>query len=137
MDLHELQKMLWENTKTKGWHTAQLVDVPMGRLLSPDARRRVNEQVALIMTELAEIIEWTRTSDQVGHFYEGKYPNPNDSSAALNQLPKPVGIPSEIADVLIRTLNLASDLGIDALTAVEEKAAYNTTRPQRHGGKSC
>lgn len=55
-----------------------------------------------------------------------------DGSLVLN---KPCGIPSELADVVIRLLNLCAMRGIDIEAAVEDKMAYNATRPARHGGK--
>lgn len=48
---------------------------------------------------------------------------------------KPVGIPSELADIVIRVFDAAGRYGIDLEKAINEKMAYNATRPQRHGGK--
>lgn len=48
---------------------------------------------------------------------------------------KPVGFPTELADILIRTLDLAAALNIDIDQAVYLKMKYNETRPHRHGGK--
>lgn len=42
----------------------------------------------------------------------------------------------EIADILIRTLDMAADLGVDVDKAVRVKLAYNLTRPHKHG-KVC
>jgi NTP pyrophosphatase (non-canonical NTP hydrolase) len=41
----------------------------------------------------------------------------------------------EIADVLIRTLDLAYGLGMDVEVAVREKMEHNRTRPKLHGKK--
>jgi hypothetical protein len=46
---------------------------------------------------------------------------------------KPAGIPSEIADVLIRAFHFAGKHGIDLDAAVAEKMRYNATRPYKHG----
>ncbi len=49
---------------------------------------------------------------------------------------KPEGIPSELADVVIRVGHYAGANGIDLAGAVREKMVYNSTRPFKHG-KSC
>lgn len=48
---------------------------------------------------------------------------------------KPVGVPSELADVIIRTLDLCAAWDIDIDTAVEQKMAYNAEREHMHGGR--
>lgn len=42
----------------------------------------------------------------------------------------------ELADVCIRTFDLAAHLGIDLETAIYNKMAFNKTRPFKHGGKA-
>ena len=46
---------------------------------------------------------------------------------------KPEGYPTELADIIIRTLDLAYMLGIDIDAAVQEKLAFNATRGHKHG----
>jgi NTP pyrophosphatase (non-canonical NTP hydrolase) len=41
----------------------------------------------------------------------------------------------ELADIIIRTCQLAYRLGIGLDGAVQEKMDYNDTRPHKHGGK--
>ena len=48
---------------------------------------------------------------------------------------KPCGIPSELADVVIRVLHFCGKHGINIEAAVTEKMTYNETRPYKHGGK--
>jgi len=48
---------------------------------------------------------------------------------------KPEGIPAELADTMIRLLDLFAAFDIDIEAAMEKKMAYNRTRPIRHGGK--
>ena len=45
------------------------------------------------------------------------------------------GVPSELADIVIRVLDLAEYYGIDMGEAIAQKHAYNLTRPYKHGGK--
>ncbi len=46
---------------------------------------------------------------------------------------KPCGFPVELADAVIRLLDLAGRLGIDIGTVMQAKLAYNQTRPAKHG----
>ena len=48
---------------------------------------------------------------------------------------KPEGLPIELADALIRLLDLAGAMGIDMEEAIEIKVAYNARRQHRHGGR--
>lgn len=48
---------------------------------------------------------------------------------------KPCGIPSELADIIIRVLHFSGKHGIDIEQAVREKMLYNETRPFMHGKK--
>ena len=49
--------------------------------------------------------------------------------------PKPEGVGSELADVLIRLLDTAKRHGIDLMAEYQRKMLYNLTRGYRHGGK--
>lgn len=59
----------------------------------------------------------------------------------LRQMPeyvgmiKPEGIPTELADIIIRVLDICAYHGIDIEAAIADKARYNEHRPYRHGGK--
>lgn len=44
-------------------------------------------------------------------------------------------IEEELADMLIRTFDIAAVFGVDIDRAVAIKHAFNETRPHRHGGK--
>lgn len=72
---------------------------------------------ALVMTEVAEMVEAVRDGNVKGSTTNGK----------------PEGLPSEMADVVIRLADLAHSLGIDLDRAVAEKMAYNATRVHMHG----
>lgn len=51
------------------------------------------------------------------------------------QTAKPEGVPSELADILIRVMDHASELKIDLAEIVKEKLEYNATRSYLHGKK--
>ena len=86
------------------------------------------EQIALVHSELSEALEEYRNNglDETKFMYRGE--NDND---------KPLGIASELADVIIRTLNLCSHYKIPIKSALICKAAFNNGRTFRHGGKLC
>jgi NTP pyrophosphatase (non-canonical NTP hydrolase) len=94
------------------------------------------ESIALIHSELSEALEEYRNGLNPNENYyvtANNTPTPlpyNDNPDILN---KPAGIPSELADTLIRILHLCGIYDIDA--AVATKMAYNETRAYRHGGK--
>lgn len=48
---------------------------------------------------------------------------------------KPEGLPIELADIVMRTMNTAESHGIDLVAAMQIKDEYNETRPYRHGNK--
>ncbi|MFB9283142.1 hypothetical protein [Pseudoclavibacter helvolus] len=90
---------------------------------SADAERALGvEKLALVVTEVSEAIEEVRSGHQM------------DETYSLREKPdKPEGVPSELADVLIRVLDFAGYYGIDIGAAVDRKLAYNATRGHKHG----
>jgi len=72
----------------------------------------------LAVTELAEAMEAHRDG--------------NTGSDKIRGFSK---VEEELADTVIRILDLAAGMGFDVDGAVRAKMAYNETRPYRHGGK--
>lgn len=113
---------------------------------TPGFVRSVAEHVALITTEVGELYEEHRDGHLPTEFwYEhtaadgSKYVNASRISrgAMGRDIPgKPVGIPSELADIVIRACDAADEWGIDLVRAIDEKTAYNATRPLKHGRQS-
>ena len=86
--------------------------------------------ICLIHSELSEAVEDYRKRgvDTVPYYPDGYYP--------LAEIPgKPEGFAVEIADALIRILDMCEYLGIDIESAMQVKHDYNKTRDHRHGGK--
>lgn len=104
----------------------------------------VGEDLMLIVSELAEALEDHRGGNEPDHLWYvdptgGKHAHPHPRKEGggfdLNHPRKPCGIPSEMADVIIRVLHFSGKHGIDIEQAVREKMAYNETREFKHGKK--
>lgn len=123
MQINNLVKAAHENAKSKGWW---------------DEDRSFGEIIALIHSEASEALEDHRD----GHgpdkaWYEEKTEEGLvvKHGLFLESTWKPCGIPSELADIVIRVFDACGRYGIDLEQAVLQKMAYNATRPVRHGGK--
>lgn len=78
------------------------------RITSPQEATFAMEKLMLIVTEVAEAAEAVR----------------HDNFENLKE---------ELADVVIRTLDLACALGVDIETEIAKKMEQNRSRPYRHG----
>lgn len=79
--------------------------------------------MALLMAECAELVECARMKG----FKPAKKWYREDG--------KPEGFGPELADVVLRCLNMAEVFGVDLAAEMIEKNRFNKTRPRRHGGK--
>lgn len=104
--LNALRDKVHNMAKEKGWHEP-----------SPS----FGEAMALLHSEVSEALEAYRDYGNVEHFGPPGH--------------KPTGVPSELADVIIRCLDTCGAFGIDIEEAVRRKMAFNATRDKRHGGK--
>jgi NTP pyrophosphatase (non-canonical NTP hydrolase) len=76
-----------------------------------DEERNFGEALALIHSEVSEALEAYREGDDI----------------AMGE---------ELADIVIRTLDLAEGLGYNIEAEIRQKMEYNKTRPRMHG-KRC
>jgi NTP pyrophosphatase (non-canonical NTP hydrolase) len=109
----------------------------------------ITDRLCLIHSEVSEAVECVRDSRFAPQEVHINVPDAvsgeptavlcDETKAGLfyydGKPAKPEGLQTELADVVIRVLDLAETLGIDLETAMEQKDAYNQTRPHRHGGK--
>ncbi len=94
---------------------------------SGQSDRTFGEDIALLHSELSEALDAFR---QWGLADVTLWPRRGE------QLPKPEGVGSELADVLIRLVDLAESRGINLAAEYHRKMAFNRTRAWRHGGKA-
>ena len=107
--INELCKRAYENSKKHGFE---------------EGEKNFGEVIALMHSELSEAFEEYRMGKGINETY---YENET----------KPCGIPSELADVVIRVFNFCGGSGIDLEKIILEKMDYNESRPYKHGGKKC
>jgi NTP pyrophosphatase (non-canonical NTP hydrolase) len=112
MNIRELQYNVHQLAVSKGWYE----NVP-----SATDPTWIGARLALIHSEVSEALEDVRDGNTL---------------TTIGTTGKPCGLPSELADIIIRVLDLAGSLNIDMQAAIEMKHAYNVTRPHRHGGRS-
>lgn len=101
-------------------------------------------KLGLITTEVAEAMEEVRNGHEVWESYysgglnEDLFPiiDPLQSTDKDGAPRKPEGVPSELADIVIRIWSLCGEANIDLGPIIIEKLNYNATRAQRHGGKA-
>jgi NTP pyrophosphatase (non-canonical NTP hydrolase) len=102
------QRHVYGVAKSRGWHSGE-----------PDIWKFLGN----LMAEVAEAWE------------EAREPYFEPTRTYYREDGKPEGLPTELADVVIRAMDTAESFGIDLEAAIAEKSAFNETRPMRHGGK--
>lgn len=126
-----------------GWWEPQVVclDESHNEVMAP---RTFGELIALVHSEASEALEEFRAghSPDETYFPDAGAHGPVPSSPKLAEVWagsygwKPEGVPSELADIIIRVLDMCGYYGIDIEAAMLVKARYNETRPYRHGEKA-
>jgi len=119
--LNELSQKIFQANKEKGFW---------------DNERNVGEMLMLVTTELAEAMESHRKGKfcKLNTFNETYFDNLNDAefNQAFEKNIKDT-FSDEMADSLIRILDMCGGLEIDIEKHVELKLRYNSLRPKLHG----
>jgi hypothetical protein len=114
--LSVLQRKCWKTAEDHGWHDQEPLVVD-GEVQVAN----VGLKLALVHSELSEALEALRRGELMYYEEQGK----------------PEGFGVELADAVIRILDMAESLGINIQSCLKKKNAYNETRSYRHGGKKA
>jgi hypothetical protein len=109
MTIDEWAKAAHDLAVEKGWWDSEPTNLP--------------ERLCLVHSEISEALE--------------EYRNGFAPASCTFEGPsrKPVGFGIELADAVIRILDICHHYGISMETCLAMKHEYNKTRPYRHGGK--
>ncbi len=130
LQLNTLATAIFENGKTKGWYDD-------GRGLN------IGERLALIHSEVSEALE----ADREGRYLNNPYTKRgNISASGFNdfvdkefkrefELYIKDTFEDEMADIIIRVLDMCALKNIDIEAHIQAKMRYNELRPKQHGNK--
>ncbi len=125
--INELAKEIHENAKSKGFF---------------DEPKNIGEMLCLIHSEVSEALE----ADRKDHYYigdvrsvNGDHPFGERSDIMFKQAFESCGIKNsfqdELADIMIRVMDLAAFKGIDLEQHIKAKMRFNSLREYKHGKK--
>ena len=132
--LRDLQKTCGDTAASKGFHDDRPKPMRASSTITGQKERAAQlanwqgNKLLLIVSEIVEAHDEIRNGKAADETY---YP----FWAHGEQQAKPEGVPSEIADVVIRCFDFAYTEGIDLAGIIAEKLAYNATRERLHGKK--
>jgi NTP pyrophosphatase (non-canonical NTP hydrolase) len=120
--INELSKTIHANYVKKGFY---------------EGEKNIGEMLALIHSEVSEALE----ADRKDHHCIGStikvvntWEDDSNFQKAFTQSVKDT-FEDELADVLIRVLDMAGFLNIDLAEHVDAKLRFNSLRPHKHGKK--
>lgn len=119
--INELAKEVYKNAKSKGFY-------------DNGAANNIGERIALIHSELSEALEADRKNKYCKSEGLGEELTDQEFKEWFQNYTKDT-FEDEIADVVIRCLDMSAHLGFDIEKHILLKMRYNSLRPIMHGGK--
>jgi NTP pyrophosphatase (non-canonical NTP hydrolase) len=137
MNLNELRNKIHENAKAKGFYDNETHIIGnMRGYGNTNATKHAffAQKIALIHSELSEALEADRKDKRANVKSLEEWGNLNNGQwCGIFENTVKNSIEDELADVIIRTLDLCGWLGIDIGKHVELKMQYNESREYKHG----
>jgi NTP pyrophosphatase (non-canonical NTP hydrolase) len=126
MTFEELQAAVHANSRAKGFYDDDdiIEALPTTEQYVALRRRLILARLAMIGSEVGEAVDAVRATDVNVPKFSVRVDDRDLTGTEQG---------SELADIVIRTMDLAEYMGIDLATEIEAKHAFNLTRPQRHG----
>lgn len=120
-ELNSLAKTIYLDNKAKGFH---------------ETERNKGEELMLVVTELGEAMECVRKEWYADwDAYDTHIADDGNKFEAVFQATIKDTYEDEIADAIIRLLDICGSRGIDIEKHIIHKLNYNRTRPYKHGKK--
>jgi hypothetical protein len=132
--LTQLQELCGSTAASKGFHD----DRPFSDTTA-DRRDLANWQgnkLLLIVSEVIEAHDEIRSGHAADETYYPTAPDLGENTSVIGWTPgvyKPEGVPSEIADAVIRCFDFAYTEGFSLADIILEKLQFNATRERLHG----
>jgi len=119
--INELAKEIYENAKSKGFH---------------EGEKNIGEMLCLIHSEVSEALEadrkHQRTLSNIGAV--NGWISDDEFKRSFQDNVKDT-FDDELADIMIRVMDLAHHKGIDLEAHIKAKMRYNSLRQHKHGKK--
>lgn len=126
--INELSKQIHENNKQKGFY---------------EDEKNIGEMLALIHSEVSEALE----ADRKNRYHPENFTDDVPKITTINGWERPADFyddfetytkdtfEDELADIMIRVMDLAAFKGIDLEEHIKAKMRYNSMREYKHGKK--